>query len=115
MILIVDDLPDGATALCKPLHHDGYRGGGASSGHEALTKIRSHPPEEALLVVMDDMMPDMNGMEVLHAIRAEPAIHATTLLFYTAGFDTAKRDEAMALGAVAWLFKGGDVEGTLRS
>ena len=60
-----------------------------------------------LLVVLDNMMPEMNGIEVLREIRADPKIANTAVIFYSAGFDVAKREEAMTLGAVAWLLKGG--------
>jgi CheY-like chemotaxis protein len=55
---------------------------------------------------MDEMMPDMSGMDVLREIRADPKIRHTTIIFHSGGFDLAKRDEAMTLGVVAWLLKG---------
>ena len=76
--------------------------------------MRGHPPEQPLLVVLDEMMPGMSGVEVLRAIRAEPAIAQTTVMFHSAGFDLRRRDEAMTLGAAAWLLKGG-VEENLKS
>ena len=115
MILLVDDFRDGATAFCAMLKLDGYPCEWVGSGAEALASIRAHPPEQPLLVVLDEMMPEMNGVELLRQLRAEPRTISTPVLFLSAGFDLAKRDEAMTLGALAWLLKGGiDVRGVIR-
>ena len=107
MLLVVDDFPDSAVAFARLLRKLGYPTEAISSGADALARIRAHPPEQPLLVVLDEMMPHMSGMDVLRAIRAEPAIAATPVIFFTAGFDAHKRDETMTLGALAWLYKGG--------
>jgi len=115
MILIVDDHRDVGEVLCKVLHKLGYPCQLTCSGPDALAAIRSHPNEQPLLVVMDEMMPNMSGIEVLRAIREDPKISGTPVIFYSAGFDIAKRDEAMTLGAAAWLLKGGDYQKTLET
>lgn len=118
LILVVDDYEDIGIALCKLLARAGYPCQHVTGGHEAIAAIRSHPREQPLLVVLDEMMPHMSGIEVLRALRDDPATSGTAVLFYSAGFDLAKRDEAMALGAVAWLLKGGagmDFEATLKT
>jgi CheY-like chemotaxis protein len=114
VILIVDDFEDGAQALCLLLGRAGYPCQWVPNGPEALALVRGHPPEEPLLVILDEMMPGMSGVEVLRAIRSDPAIAHTAVLFHSAGFDLQRRDEAMTLGAVAWLLKGG-VEENLKS
>jgi CheY-like chemotaxis protein len=114
VILIVDDFEDGAKALCLLLGRAGCPCEWVPTGPEALARVRGHPPEQPLLVVLDEMMPGMSGVEVLRAIRAEPGIAGTTVIFHTAGFDVRRRDEAMTLGAAAWLLKGG-VEENLKS
>ena len=107
MILIVDDFRDGAEAMCRLITRAGYPCKWIGSGPEALAAIRAHPAEQPLLVILDEMMPQMTGVEVLRAIRDDPKIAATAVIFHSAGFDVAKRDEAMTLGALAWLLKGG--------
>ena len=107
MILVVDDYPDAAEALCRLLRHEGYPATTVSDGRAALATIRSHPSEMPLLVVLDQMMPGYDGIAVLRDIRSDPKIAHTPVLFHTAGFDVEKREEAMTLGAVAWLYKGG--------
>jgi CheY-like chemotaxis protein len=112
MILIVDDFQDGAEALCRLLRAAGYPCQWVGGGAEALALVRAHPPEQPLLLVLDDMMPGMSGVEVLRAIRADPKIAPTPVVLHSAGFDLEHRDEAMSLGALAWALKGagGDVE-----
>ena len=106
MILIVDDFPDGATALCKLLTKLGYPCDWVAGGREALAAIRAHPREMPLLVVLDQMMPDMNGVEVVQALRDDPATRDTSVIMFTAGFDVARREEALTLGVLAWILKG---------
>jgi CheY-like chemotaxis protein len=110
MILLVDDFADGREALCGLIGAWGYPCQGAGNGHEALAFIRSHPPEQPLLVVLDSMMPDMSGIEVLQQIRSDPKIAPTPVVMFSAGFNTARRDEAITLGAAAWILKG-SIEG----
>jgi CheY-like chemotaxis protein len=113
VILVVDDYRDAAEALCGILSRAGYPCRWVPDGPAALAAIRAHPPEQPLLVVLDDMMPQMSGVEVLREIRADPNIASTVVIFHSAGFDTAHRDEAMTLGAAAWLLKGGSAAGDI--
>jgi CheY-like chemotaxis protein len=108
MILIVDDFKDGADALCRLLGRRGFPCEWAASGPEGLARIRSHPPEQPLLVILDEMMPEMGGIEVLRQIRNDPRIAHTTVIVYTAAFDEAKRNTAITMGVAAWLLKGGN-------
>jgi two-component system phosphate regulon response regulator PhoB len=106
MILVVDDHEDTAEVFTRLLRVRGYPARHVAGGTEALAFIRAHPPEQPLLVVLDQMMPDLSGMDTLKAIRRDPKIATANVVFYTAGFDTLRRDEAMTLGALAWMFKG---------
>ena len=115
MILIVDDFRDGADALCRLLTQRGYPCHSVASGPEALAFLRAHPPEQPLLLVLDEMMPHMSGMDVLRALRNDPALVNTTVIVYTAGFDIAKREEAMTLGVAAWLLKGTEFDQIIRT
>ncbi len=116
MILVVDDYADTGRAICSLLRIAGYACEWVSSGPEALARLRGLPPEQPLLVVLDEMMPEMTGTEVLRAIRMDPRIAHTTVILYSAGFDVEKRDQALALGAAAWLLKGGpNLEQSIKS
>lgn len=107
MIIVVDDFADGGKALCLLLQGRGCPSQWVSSGADALAFMRAYPREQPLLVVLDDMMPHMRGVEVLRIIRSDPQLKTTTVIMYSAGFDLEKRDEALALGAAAWILKGG--------
>lgn len=115
MILIVDDFRDGGEAMCRLISARGYPCEWIGGGPEALAKIRAHPAEQPLLVVLDEMMPDMSGTEILQVLRGDPATARTPVLFHSAGFDLAKRDEALTLGALAWLLKGGTAGADVQS
>jgi CheY-like chemotaxis protein len=52
-------------------------------------------------------MPQIDGIEILRQIRADAKIAQTPVVFHTAGFNIQRREEAITLGALAWLFKGG--------
>ena len=58
------------------------------------------------VVVLDEMMPGMTGLEVLRAIRENPDLTDTRVVFYSAVFDWEKQRDAKMLGAVAWYVKG---------
>jgi len=66
-ILVVDDDPDIVRLLSKILEISGYGAITAFGGQEALAKVREHSPQ---LVLLDYMMPDMNGLDVLKDIKA---------------------------------------------
>jgi len=116
MILIVDDFADGAESLCRLLTAIGYDCRWVTGGRDALAAIRSHPAEMPLLVVLDEMMPDIGGVEVLQELRSDPRTVHTPVIMYSAGFDVAKEDLAKVMGALAWIPKGsGNVTKTLQS
>ena len=104
-ILVVDDEPSIRMLIRTILQGEGHQITTAANGREALEMVIENVPE---LIVLDLMMPEMDGVEVLRAIRGDPAIAHTSVVFNSAGFDLAKREEALALGAVAWLLKGGE-------
>ena len=70
-ILVVDDLPDNYFLLQTVLEMEGYVVEVANSGYAALESIAAHPPD---LVLLDVMMPGMNGFEVTRLIRQNPTL-----------------------------------------
>jgi len=99
-ILVVDDDPDIRHALVRILSHSGHRVLAAADGDAALALSRAHAPG---LVVLDYMMPGMDGGAVLAALRDELADAAPPTLLLTAS--DADRDRAEELGAVEGLEK----------
>ena len=66
-ILVVDDIPDNYFLLQTVLESEGYSVEVADSGRSALESIAFHPPD---LVLLDVMMPEMNGFEVTRLINS---------------------------------------------
>ena len=72
-ILIVDDSPDIRTLLRMQLQMDGHEVLEAENGNLGVKAAKEHGPD---LVVLDVMMPEMDGLEACSLIRAEPACAA---------------------------------------
>ena len=101
-VLVVDDEPD-VLLLCRlNLEQQGFDVLEASSGRSALDLLQQGRPD---VVVLDLMMPGMNGYEVLEAIRADERFRATPILVLTAKSLQADRDRTAAMGASAFLTK----------
>lgn len=80
-ILAVDDLPDNLFLLQTVLEAEGYIVDVAQDGSTALAKIEASPPD---LVLLDMMMPDMNGYDVLQQIRQHQQLASMPVLLITA-------------------------------
>ena len=101
-VLVVDDEPD-VLLLCRlNLEQQGFDVLEASNGRSALDLLQQGRPD---VVVLDLMMPGMNGYEVLEAIRADEQFRATPILVLTAKSLQADRDRTAAMGASAFLTK----------
>ncbi len=82
-ILIVDDRLANREFLVTLLGYAGHRLLQAADGAEALAIVRAEHPD---LVIADILMPTMDGYEFVRRIRADPAIAATPVIFYTAHY-----------------------------
>lgn len=80
-ILIVDDDIESLKLIGLMLQRHGFTVFAANSGIQALAKIKAEPPD---LVILDVMMPDMNGYEVCKRIRAMPELRQIPILMFTA-------------------------------
>ena len=101
-ILIVDDTPENLTMLTLMLTERGYRVRPALNGQMALHAIRKLPPD---LILLDIIMPDMDGFEVCQQLKAEPATRDIPVLFMSALRETIDKMRAFALGAVDYITK----------
>jgi CheY-like chemotaxis protein len=101
-ILIVDDEPDTVRILCLALQVLGHQAQGAGSGQAALQAIAEFPPDGVLL---DVMMPEMDGFETLHRIRTSPAALDLPVVFVTASAEVDLEARAAAAGAQGVLRK----------
>lgn len=80
-ILVVDDEEEILRLLTIDLETDGYEVFTAKTGHEAIRKTWHTSPD---LILLDVMLPDMNGGEVVKALKANPSTNRTPVLFLTA-------------------------------
>jgi DNA-binding response OmpR family regulator len=99
MILIVDDEPTITSALNFHFVQAGYETAVAHSGHEALEKLSLNPS----LVVLDIMLPDIDGYQICRHIRQQP--HYTPILMLTAKDTLEEKVIGLDLGADAYLTK----------
>ena len=99
-VLVVDDEPAVRDALDRALRAEGYRVSTAADGRAALDAVESDRPD---LVVMDVLMPVMDGLEACRAIRA--AGDRTPILVLTARDSVADRVEGLDAGADDYLVK----------
>ncbi|MDD0813932.1 two-component system response regulator [Curvibacter sp. HBC28] len=102
VVLVVDDMPDNLTVLGELLQAD-YRVRAANSGPAALRLAASEPQPD--LILLDVMMPGMDGLEVLRQLQADPALRHIPVLFVTAMDDTADEAHGLALGALDYITK----------
>jgi two-component system phosphate regulon response regulator PhoB len=101
-ILVVDDEPDITALVAYHLARSGYRVSTAASGTEALQAAREEQPA---LVVLDLMLPELSGFEVLERLRADRALSDTPVLMLTARRDEPDRVQGLSLGADDYLVK----------
>lgn len=101
-ILIVDDTPDNLTLLSQLLKDD-YRIRLAQNGAKALEITSSDNPPD--LVLLDIMMPDMDGFEVAKRMREHPSSEGTPVIFVTAMTSDDARMKGLDLGAVDFITK----------
>lgn len=101
-ILVVDDTPDNLH-LISSIFKDEYRVKIAHNGEKALTIAQSDSPPD--LILLDIMMPDMDGFEVAQRLRGHPSSEHIPVIFVTAMSGEDARLKGMELGAVDFVTK----------
>jgi two-component system, OmpR family, alkaline phosphatase synthesis response regulator PhoP len=102
LILCADDDPDILALLALRLEGAGFRVAQAVDGEQALTLIRELQPS---VVVLDVMMPRLMGIEVVEAIRADPATHDLRVILVSARAQQSDVEVGLTAGADAYLAK----------
>ncbi len=102
-LLIVDDQPGNCVPLARLFKLFGLIATTAANGPEALAAMGASVPD---LVLLDIMMPGMDGFDVLRAIRADARFDAVVVLMYSAAVDLASRQRAADLRAQGYIVKG---------
>ena len=101
-ILVVDDMPDNLF-LMNGLLEDRYEIVQAASGREALDVVMSDSPPD--MVLLDIMMPDMDGYETMREIRKDPAFRTLPILALTAKAMKGDREKCLEAGASDYISK----------
>jgi CheY-like chemotaxis protein/signal transduction histidine kinase len=103
LVLIVDDDMRNVFSLTSLLSEHGMAVLEAENGTEALARLAAHP--EIGIVLMDIMMPEMDGYECMRRIRADPAHHALPLIAMTAKAMRGDQQKCIAAGASDYIAK----------
>ena len=101
-VLVVEDEPDIRDLLAFHLEREGYQVTRATTGPEALRQLRVAPPD---LVILDLMLPEMDGLEVCRRLRAEPVTAALPVIMLTAKGDEVDRVVGLEIGADDYVVK----------
>jgi len=101
-VLVVDDDPDINEVVQEGLRSAGYDTVGALTGAEALAEVERLCPD---LVLLDQMLPDIDGVEVCRRLRATPRTGRVPIMFLTAMGGSEARVRGLALGADDYIVK----------
>jgi DNA-binding response OmpR family regulator len=101
-ILIADDSDTMRAMLGARLRADGYDVIEAGDGEQALTAARTGGPD---LLILDNVMPKLDGLAVVRALRADPATRAVPILMLTGKAGEDDREDGLRLGVDDYLSK----------
>ena len=100
-ILVIDDTP-GNLSLLNQLLREHYRVRLANSGPRGLELAALAPPD---LILLDIMMPDMDGYQVFQRLQSDPATRRIPVIFLTAKVGAEDEERGLAMGAVDFIHK----------
>lgn len=101
-ILVVEDEPENRLLIGMILTTEGYQVIPAVDGADALARLASEPPD---LILLDLMMPQMNGFEVLERLRADPTTAPVPVIVLTALAQERDIARAVSSGAQGYVIK----------
>jgi DNA-binding response OmpR family regulator len=102
-ILIVDDTPENLYVLGDLLEQHGFEVRVAANGPEALENATANPPPD--LILLDIMMPDMDGYEVCRRLKAEERSRTIPVIFITALTETVEKVKGLKVGGLDYITK----------
>ena len=101
-ILVVDDTPTNLSVLVRILEGSGYRILVARNGRAALEIARQTRPD---LVLLDVVMPELNGFDVCRTLKQDAATRETIVIFLSALGEVADKVSGLELGAADYITK----------
>jgi len=101
-ILVVDDISKNLQVVGTILRNEGYHVMPATSGLQALERVSAQPPD---LILLDLMMPEMDGLEVCSRLKAEPLTRQIPVIFLTASNEMDHLMKGFEAGAVDYITK----------
>lgn len=101
-ILIVDDLVENLTLLSELVEKLGYQNTFAKNGKQAIENVKKYKPD---LILLDLMMPVMNGLECCKKLKSEPEYKDIPIIFITASKEEKYLTKAFELGASDYVTK----------
>lgn len=101
-ILVVDDTPHNVRLLSTILTGQGYQVRKALNGQRALATVQEFPPH---LILLDVMMPEMNGYELCEYLKSSPTTSSIPVIFLSALDDASDKVKAFDVGAVDYITK----------
>ncbi len=101
-ILVVDDTRDNVRLLVDALGNERYRLRPVMSGKAALDAARKEPPD---LVLLDILMPEMDGYEVCRLLKAETRLKDVPVIFISALYDVSDKLKGFSAGGVDYISK----------
>ena len=102
VILVVDDIPENIDVLSGVLRPQ-YRVKAALNGRRALAIARAEPKPD--LILLDIMMPGMDGYDICRRLKADPRTSAIPVIFVTAKSEVEDERQGLELGAVDYIIK----------
>lgn len=102
-ILVVDDAPSNIDMLKNILVSSNYQVKAATSGELALRIAHKEPHPD--LILLDIIMPGMDGYEVCRQLKADPITSSIPVVFVTGTANDAEVERGLALGAAGFVFK----------
>ncbi|MEM0965534.1 MAG: hybrid sensor histidine kinase/response regulator [Verrucomicrobiota bacterium] len=109
-ILIVDDEPVNVEVLQRKLEKTGYEVRTATNGFECLDEVRKEAPD---IILLDIMMPEMDGVETCRRLKADPKTATIPVIFVTAKMDKSDKISGLDHGAIDYITKPIDMEETM--
>ena len=101
-VLVVEDEPDIRRLVVLHLERDGFRCRTAATGTDALREVKTAVPD---LVVLDLMLPELDGLEVCRRLRRDPGTASVPIIMLTAKSDEVDRIVGLEIGADDYVGK----------